>query len=334
MTQNQNLKPALRKLVDEGTLSEQQALAAQTALLGHSAEQASRSRKSLFSEALTYIGGVVILVSAGLILSETWEQLGTWGQPGVIGSAATLLFVAAYLLSRDTKLEQVRRLSSTLFVGSAALVAFTIGLITNELWIPRRDPNDIYFINPKPWVYMTIALLCALGGGLVSYFGYLRAKSALAVLAQVIAADVAIFSVGALIWISIYGDNDFPSYGSLALLVLGGFWIYAAEKELFAEVNVTALGSLFTLTFAVQTFRELLPDWVVPTGMIVGGMLYLMLYLQSRKWPWLLGGIGGFFIGGIELLTRYVEGLGGALASMALGIVLLVLGTRLLKERK
>lgn len=328
------IKPKLKKLVEDGTLTQAQAIAAQTALLGSTPDQESRSRKSLFSEALTYIGGAVILISAALILSETWQQLGTWGRPAVIGGAALLLFIAALLLSRDTKLQQMRRLSSTLFVGSAALVSFTIGLITTQLWIPQREPNDIYFINPKPWVYMTIALLCALGGGLVSYYGYLRAKSALAVFAQVLAADVAVFSIGALIWTSIYGDNEFPSYGSLALLVIGGFWIYATEKEIFQESNVTALGSIITLLIAVQTFRDLLPDWVVPVGTIGGGLLYLFLYLQSRRWPWLLGGIGGFLVGGIELLTRYVEGLGGALGSMALGIALLVLGTRLFRERQ
>ena len=333
MSETESIKPQLQKLIDNGTLTKDQALAAQQALLGSMRMSSSRSRRSLFSEALTYIGGAVILISAALILSETWQQLGTWGRPGVIGSAAILLFVASYLLSRDTHLEQVRRLSSTLFVGSAALTSFTIGLITSELWIPRREPNDIYYLNPKPWVEVTIALLCALSGGLISYLGYRRAKSALAVAAQVLAADVAAFTIGALIWISIYGDRDFPSFGSLALLILGGFWIYAAEKELFPEVNVTALGSLITLTFAIQSFRELLPLWAVPVGMILGGLLFLWLYLQSRKWPWLLGGIGGFLIGGIELLTRYVEGLGGAIGSMILGIVLLVVGARLFKEQ-
>lgn len=333
MSETESVKPQLQKLIDDGTLTKAQALAAQRALLGSTGVGQTRSRKSLFSEALTYIGGAVILISAALILSQTWQQLGTWGRPAVIGGSSALLFVAAIFLSRDTHQEQVRRLSSTLFVGSAALVSFTIGLITNELWIPRRDPNDIYYINPKPWVYMTIALLCALGGGAISYLGYLRAKSALAVAAQVLAADVAVFSVGALIWISIYGERDFPSYGSVALLILGGFWIYAAEKEFFPEVNVTALGSIFTLTFAVQSFRELLPEWAVPVGMILGGLMFLWLYLQSRKWPWLFGGIGGFLIGGIELLTRYVEGIGGAIGSMILGIVLLVIGTRLFKEQ-
>lgn len=334
MSDYEKLKPALQKLVDDGTLSAAQALAAQTALRTTSGSEVSRSRRSLFSEALTYIGGAVIVVSAGLLLSQAWDQLGTWGRPAVIGAAAVVLFIAGMLLSRNAAVDTLRRLCSTLFVGAAALAAFTIGLITSEIWIPQNDPNAAYWINPKPWVYMTIALLCALGGGLVALAGYFRAKSALGVIAQLFAADVAVFALGALVWIKFYGDDDFPSYGSLALIILGAAWIYVAEKELIAETNSVAIGAILTLGFAVQSFRDLLADWAIPTGMIAGGLMFLALYLYGRKWPWLAGGIGGMLFGGIELLTRYVEGIGGALGSMALGVALLILGTRLFKEHK
>jgi hypothetical protein len=72
----------------------------------------------------------------------------------------------------------------------------------------------------------------------------------------------------------------------------------------------------------------------VPTLEIAGGLMFLALYMYGRKWPFLAGGIGAMLIGGIELLSRYVEGISGALASMGLGIALLVLGTRLFNEQK
>lgn len=333
MTEYDKLKPALQKLVDYGTLTAHQALAAQNALRA-SVTTEGRSRKSLFSEALTYIGGAVIVVSAGLLLNQAWDQLGTWGRPAVIGAGAILLFLAATMLSRQVKEDTLRRLSSTLFVGSGALTAFTIGLITNEFWIPKQTENQTYWVNPKPWVYMTIALLCAVGAGLVAWFGYQKAKSALGVMAQILTADIAGFAVGALIWIQFYGDDSFPSYGSIVLLALGALWIYACEKEKFEEYNAAGVGAILTLLFAIQTFREQLPIWTIPTLEVVGGIGLLALYLVGRKWPFLAGGIGGILIGGVELLTRYVHGVGGALGSMALGIVLLVLGTRLFKEHK
>lgn len=336
MSDYEKLKPALQKLVDAGTLNSKQALAAQSALRISGGVE-NRSSRSLFSEALTYIGGAVIVVSAGLLLSQAWDQLGTWGRPAVIGAAAAALFAAAYFLSRDTKADTIRRLSSTLFVGSAALVAFTIGLVTNEFWVPKNFADSQYsqyWVNPKPWVVPTIAILCAIGAGLVAVFGYSRTKSAFGVIAQIVTANVAIFSTGTLIYIQLFGEGEWPTYGWLGLLIAGGAWVYAAEKEFFAESNATAIGSLATLFIASQGFREQFGDWVVPTMEILGGFMFLALYLSGRKWPFLAGGIGALLIGGIELLTRYVEGIAGALGSMALGIALLVLGTRLFKEHE
>lgn len=332
MSDYEKLKPSLQKLVDDGTLTAHQALAAQNALSG-SASSDGRSRRSLFSEALTYIGGAVIVVSAGLLLNQAWDQLGTLGRPAVIGAAAIIVFLVADLLSKRANEDTIRRLSSTLFVGSSALTAFTIGLVTNELWIPKQDEQSSYWINPKPWVYMTIMLLCAIGAGLVAWFGYRKARSAFGVIAQIATADFVGFAIGALIWIQLFGPDQFPSYGSLVLVILGATWIYVAEKELFEEFNAVGVGAILTLFIATQSFREQLPTWAIPTLEIIGGIGFLALYLVGRKWPFLAGGIGGMLIGGVELLTRYVHGVGGALGSMALGIVLLVLGTRLFNER-
>lgn len=333
MTEYDKLKPALQKLVDDGTLTAHQALAAQNALRG-SLSTEGRTRKSLFSEALTYIGGAVIVVSAGLLLNQAWDQLGTWGRPAVIGAGAILLFIAASMLSRQVKEDTLRRLSSTLFIGSGALTAFTIGLITSEFWIPKQTESQMYWVNPKPWVYLTITLLCAVGAGLVAWVGYQKANSALGVMAQILTADIAGFAVGALIWVQFFGSDSFPSYGSIVLLTLGALWVYTCEKEKFLEYNAAGVGAILTLLFAIQTFREQLPIWTIPTIEVAGGIGLLALYLIGRKWPFLAGGIGGILIGGVELLTRYVHGVGGALGSMALGIVLLVLGARLFKEHK
>lgn len=334
MSDYEKLKPALRTLVDRGTLDASQALAAQLAMQDSGLASDGRSRKSLFSEALTFVGGAVVFVSAGLLLSQTWDQLGTWGRPGVIGVAAALLFIAAYRLSRVISTDVNRRLAATLFTGSAALSAFTIGLVLTQFWIPQNDAEANYWVNPKPWVIPTIAIFCAVSAGVVSVFGYQRAKTAVGVIAQIVCTNVAVFAFGALIFIELFGRDEWPNYAFLGLFVIGGVWVYVAEKELFSQWQSVAISSIGTLFIASQGFREQFGNWFVPTLEIAGGLMFLALYMYGRKWPFLAGGIGAMLIGGIELLSRYVEGISGALASMGLGIALLVLGTRLFNEQK
>jgi hypothetical protein len=145
---------------------------------------------------------------------------------------------------------------------------------------------------------------------------------------------VAVFAVGALVFIQLFGPDEWPNYAFLGLLSVGGIWVYVAEKELFSQWQSVAISSIGTLFIASQGFREQFGNWFVPTLEIFGGFMFLALYMYGRKWPFLAGGIGAMLIGGIELLSRYVEGISGALASMGLGIALLVLGTRLFNEQK
>lgn len=333
MSEYEKLKPALQKLVDEDVLSAHQALAAQTALRV-AGTPSQRSRRSLFSEALTYIGGAVVVISAGLLLNQTWQQLGTWGRPAVIFTGAAILFIVATLLSKSVKDETRRRLTSTLFVGSAALVAFAIGVLTNEFWVPKNDPQTMNWINPDPWVVPTIAILCSVAGGLIAGFGYFRAKSAFAALAQILASHVIAYALGALIWIQIFGEDEFPTLATFLLATSGAIWVYVAQRELLAEDSAVAFGGIAGLFFASQTLREQYAQWFPPTIEILGGLAFLALYMFGRKWPFLAAGIAGMLMGGVELLSIYVKGVTGALSSMALGIVLLILGTRLFKEHK
>jgi hypothetical protein len=60
MSDYEKLKPALKNLVDSGKLDANQALAAQIAMQASGLASDGRSRKSLFSEALTFVGGAVV----------------------------------------------------------------------------------------------------------------------------------------------------------------------------------------------------------------------------------------------------------------------------------
>jgi uncharacterized membrane protein len=81
-----------------------------------------RGRTSLVVEALAYLGGVIVLVAAGLISAQYWSALGDPGQLAVVGGAAAALLLAGALIpSRSgpgVRLQSVLWLLSTAAAGA------------------------------------------------------------------------------------------------------------------------------------------------------------------------------------------------------------------------
>jgi uncharacterized membrane protein YfcA len=58
------------------------------------------------------------------------------------------------------------------------------------------------------------------------------------------------------------------------------------------------------------------------------------IYAWARQWPLLVGGVAGVILGGSELLVEYTEGLVAAVGSLVLGLLMLGVGLRLLRDRR
>lgn len=92
----------------------------------------ARHRTSVVVEALAYLGGVVILVSVGLIGAQYWRALGEVGQIAVVGGAATALLLAGLAIPASRGAAALR-LRSVLWVlstvGAAAFFALFAHLV-------------------------------------------------------------------------------------------------------------------------------------------------------------------------------------------------------------
>ncbi|TCC24342.1 DUF2157 domain-containing protein [Kribbella sindirgiensis] len=82
-------------------------------------------RTSLVVESLAYLGGVIVLVAAGLISARYWSALGTTGQLAVVGGAAAALLLAGGMVTSPSapgvRLRSVLWLLST--AGTGAFLA-------------------------------------------------------------------------------------------------------------------------------------------------------------------------------------------------------------------
>lgn len=331
---DQPLVPELAKLVSDDVITESQAVAVQDALHLNVTTHVARSRRSVISEAITYIGGAVIVVSAILLLSTTWEALGQWGRPGVLLASGAILAVVGYLLSNGVLDDARRRLCSTLFVASSLVSAIALGLVLNELWVPKNVPSSDVYIEPAMWVMPTIFMLCTTFGGLLAVLGYRRSNSALGVIAIASAIGGFAESAGMLIWWESKGQQTYPFLGFAFLFVAACGWLVAAQRKVFIEDLIAKALGLLALVISVEGLRDPLPESFAAVALVGLGLTMLWTYMRNHEWVYLAGGIAPMLMGGIELLTRYVSGPLGSLASMVFGIVILVVGLRLFKEKQ
>lgn len=313
----------LDSLVSQGTISAEQATQVQAALSNHDVA-AEASRRHLIAEILSYVGGAVIVISGAFIVAQAWEPLGAWGRSGLIALGAVILFVGGWLLDVKRKDDSARRLAGALFTGSAVLSAIAVGSLIMSLW----GLLDYTYSPETAWRQPAAMAIAAASGLLVAIIGYLRVHTILGQAAMAFGATATLMAVGTSTqYFQDQSDMAFPSYGFWLVLALGIAWIVMARAKVFAESTFALVVGAVLVLFGAQATRSYENlEWLSGSLFVFLGVVFLGLYLAWRAWPMLAAGIAAILIGGIELFVRYLEGIGAALGSLALGVVLLVIG--------
>jgi hypothetical protein len=342
MSTNAELSQSLQSLVDAGTISDTQRNAVVEKLSAADIQLGPKSFKSLLSEALVYLGGVVIVGSGALIIEQTWDDLGRWGRPGVLVLAAVILWIAGNIIYDRKHDDEGRRLTSTLLTGSAGLVGVAANNVLRDMWTPVDAQGvTIDWQNIPIWVD---SAQVAISMSLVAFIGILAYRRAHSVLALGVIGGTSLgvsMAVGQLINAIIGPDVTRDQYVSPTLpwlaptlTMLGSLgWIWLWKRGVFEEEIIAHVLGLMGVFIAINSLRENYSEDVVALILVLVGLVGVWLYVKSHAWPYLLFGLGSILTGGIQLLFKYVEGIGGALASMALGAVLVAVGIRLVKEK-
>lgn len=82
------------------------------------------SRAALVTEALGYLGGVIILVALGLVIGNLWDELSVGVRLALVGVVTVLLLVAGALIPARLGATGARLRSVLWLASSAALAAF------------------------------------------------------------------------------------------------------------------------------------------------------------------------------------------------------------------
>ncbi len=207
-----------------------QGLVAPAAAGGH-----GRGNVSLLTEAVAYVGAILVLAGAFAAVGERWDQLSPWGHVGLVGGGAALFLLAGTAVSRvhDAAIE---RLGSALWFVSSVGVAGAAGLAAGEV-----------YGNSEAVTALTVGVATTVYS-LALWDLRQRALQNVAVFAGLVATVPAfIFAVG--------GDSPPSPVVALSLWALGIAWAALSWRRLTEPVWVSLpLGVVLALlapSFAV-----------------------------------------------------------------------------------
>lgn len=136
---------------DAGLLSEAQAAAIRAREAGRPGRpvttQVASAGPSLAVEALGYLGGVVMLVGATLLVSTIWADISTAVRLLLIGGTAATLISGGFVIAVDRLGDAAGRLRSVLWAAGVASGAAFFGVLSSDVW-GRHSYHSLVVIGP------------------------------------------------------------------------------------------------------------------------------------------------------------------------------------------
>jgi len=218
---------AIDRWVETGIISAEQATRIRADVAAHKPRHTS-----LVSEALGYLGGIIVLVGLGLALGFSWDRLDTAGRLGV-AAATTLALLAAGLPIPIARLGATgTRLRGVLWAAGTIGAAATLGLYGDEV------------LN---WDSSQVALLWSGGAFVVAALSWVFNRHTLQRLATIAFLLIAAFWATDVVTQSLdVGSATQRFLPDLAVWVVGVVWLVLALLSVIRRADGVVLGALGT----------------------------------------------------------------------------------------
>ena len=254
------------------------------------------SRRSILAEIGGYLGGAFTAIAAAILLSSQWDRLTKVGQVSIFAASAIILALLALRLNyvKDAQ----RRVAGLLFPASALATTAAIGTI---------------FGNDGPYS------LAFLASTLVALFGYLRVQTPIGHIALYIAIFATLVAGNE----QLFGSRfDYPLL--ISWLVLASLWLWLTVRLTLQEDRwgyLLSMGTYFIAAQYLQVQDKNIASYIVA---LLTSALGIWLYLQTRKWPLLIGALVIATVGvGTFIVETFNGALGAALALLVGGLILI-----------
>jgi hypothetical protein len=324
------LRQALTGLVQEGTLSGEQARRVDDVLraarIGPNAHKeataptssgAADSRRERMVEVFSYLGGALVIGALILIVGLAWEDLSRNGQLAICGGTSLLMLAAATAIGwRSTSLGGAdsggrRRVhAATLAAVASAGVAFTVAIAFDADTILGLLPPGIGMLVVAVGSYVVwrgAPLLCAIfAGGLLVVIALLDMRPAAWMTLLVVGSTLVAYG---LVWI---GLGRFVEPRRVAA-VLGGVTGIVGAELVSSSDEYAGLGLVL--------------------GLVVIGIMFALLWTSSHWSYAALGAIGALLVPPTALGVLFDDALIAGVVLLVIGILLIVGAVTVVRRR-
>lgn len=291
---------ALRRWVAAGLLSDDQAEAIERFETMRLASM-PRPRVSPAIEGLAYVGGALLAVGAGMLVSRFWEAMGAAGHLSVIGVATIVSGVVGAVIGEAEPV--ARRLRGFLWmlcsIGSGAFA----GLVVHDVFDRIGEP-----------VALTTAATTAVVSGALWFLRDRPLQHVVTFVGLVVALGIGIA----------WADSTNPSaWIGLALWSFGALWAAASWRGLVPPAIIGfPLGVVLTLVGSAIVGGRY--DWLAPVLGLVTAMAWTAIGIGVNEVLALAPGVAGIFVFLPWTLARFFgRSLGAPVIVMLSGVLLL-----------
>lgn len=270
-----------------------------------------------FTEALLYLGIVVIAVGVIVLAVTNWGHLGSWGRiavPGVPG-------IAALLGGRWMR----RQPGGAVQRGASAAWMVTPGLLTGALAIALDESGRF---APE-----TIAMLSGLFMAAVAGALWLAMKRTLQVLA--VAGAGVHLSLAASAEMSRVTERWAPTAGGLTMLGIGAAGFAAVELGFIRPQIACRLIAALALVMGAFFVSVSAPVGALEVAPFAAGAALVWAAVALAFFPYTVAGIAGVFLGTTVTILKHVpDPTVAALALMFAGVILIAIVVLLARMRQ
>ncbi|MFI9506630.1 DUF2157 domain-containing protein [Nocardia sp. NPDC052566] len=310
---------AVRRLVDQGVLTEAQLGAVAAAI----EEDRAESRPPLgrvLAETAAYAGAGLLLGGVGLVVASSWEDLARVGRVCLLAVVSVLLVVAGLwsaggrgaLFRRGEGPRTARvRLACALFALTSVSVTGMVGVALDN---SSGSGNGL--------------VLAFLAGLAVAVLGYAAVPSVLGLLACSIFSPIAVLAL-----IDEWTDAS-DTWLSIGVLAVGIAWFALTRAGVIAETWAGYLAALVISVIAAQTLDFDHDHWAyVVTALIA--IACFALYATHRSLVLVIGGGLALALAVTEAVARWTDNnLAAAVTVVVLGAIVLAVAAYLLTREK